>query len=93
MVEREREDIRTGRASTEVAYFLVSDPHVEAGRLSEVIRDHWRIENSLHWVLDMTFDEDLSRIRMKNAAENMAIIRRAALNLLRAAPPPPRKRQ
>jgi predicted transposase YbfD/YdcC len=67
--------------------------HDLSDRLSEIIRDHWRIENSLHWVLDMTFDEDLSRIRMKNAAENMAIIRRAALNLLRAAPPPPRKRQ
>jgi predicted transposase YbfD/YdcC len=93
MVERKRQNAATGHESTEVAYFLVSDPHVEARRLGEIIRDHWSIENSMHWVLDMTFDEDLSRIRVKNAAENMATIRRAALNLLRAAPPPPAKRK
>ena len=51
----------------------------------EAIRSHWSIENSLHWVLDMSFGEDQSRIRKKNAPENMAILRHIALNLIRKA--------
>ncbi len=47
------------------------------------VRSHWEIENSLHWVLDIAFREDESRIRKGDGAENMAIIRKIALNLLR----------
>jgi predicted transposase YbfD/YdcC len=46
-------------------------------------RSHWAVENRLHWVLDMAFDEDHSRIRTGNAAENFAIVRQVALNLLK----------
>ena len=49
----------------------------------KTVRQHWRIENSLHYVLDVTFKEDDSRIRLKNATENMAILRRLALNLIK----------
>ncbi len=49
------------------------------------IRAHWGIENQLHWTLDVTFNEDQSRVRAKNAAENLAVIRHAALNYLRSA--------
>lgn len=93
MVERTRTDVRSNMASEESAYFILSDAKVGAKRLHEIIRGHWGIENSLHWVLDVTFEEDLSRIRLKNAAENMATIRRAILNLLRTAPKPPKKRK
>jgi predicted transposase YbfD/YdcC len=48
----------------------------------EKIRSHWGIENSLHWVLDMSFGDDQSRIRKKNAPQIMAIIKHIALNLL-----------
>jgi len=50
-------------------------------------RAHWSIENSLHWVLDMTFDEDRARSRKDNAPENLAILRKLALNLLKRARP------
>ena len=48
------------------------------------MRAHWAIENSLHWVLDTGFGEDLSRVRDRNAAANLAVLRRIALNLVRA---------
>jgi predicted transposase YbfD/YdcC len=53
--------------------------------IASAVRSHWGIENTLHWVLDMTFREDESRIRGKNAAENMAIVRHIALNMLQNA--------
>ena len=46
------------------------------------VRAHWGIENSLHWVLDVVFREDDSRVRIKNAAENLALIRKITHNLL-----------
>jgi predicted transposase YbfD/YdcC len=50
------------------------------------VRGHWHIENRLHWVLDVVMDEDQSRARMDHAPENLARLRRFALNLLRANP-------
>lgn len=52
--------------------------------LAAAIRNHWRVENGLHWVLDVTFREDASRVRERNAARNLALSRRIALNLVRA---------
>ena len=54
-------------------------------RFAEVVRNHWRIENSLHWVLDVIFKEDLSRLRKGHGAHNMAIVRHFALKLVRSA--------
>lgn len=56
-----------------------------ATRILKAIRSHWAIENTLHWVLDMSFNEDYSRIRKENAPHIMAIFRHIALNLLQAA--------
>lgn len=50
--------------------------------LAKAIRGHWKIENQLHWVLDVQFSEDDSRIRKDNAPQNLALIRQIALNLL-----------
>ena len=47
-------------------------------------RNHWRVENGLHWVLDVTFREDASRVRERNAARNLALLRKVVLNLVRA---------
>jgi predicted transposase YbfD/YdcC len=71
----------SGRTEAEVRYFLSScsdDPAV----LVAAIRRHWTIENNLHWVLDVTFREDDSRVRDRTAARNLAVLRKIALNLL-----------
>lgn len=68
--------------STETRYYL-SSLAVEAPRFAAAVRGHWSIENSCHWVLDVVFEEDASRVRVRNAAENLGILRRFALNLLK----------
>ena len=56
-----------------------------AAQFAAAVRAHWRIENSLHWVLDVTFDEDRVRNRRDHGPENLAILRKLALNMLRSA--------
>ncbi len=74
--------LKDGKTKLETRYFITSLSH-EAEQLSRSIRGHWRSENQLHWVLDVEFNEDDSRIRKDRAAENLAIIRHIALNLLK----------
>jgi predicted transposase YbfD/YdcC len=77
---------RSGAAvSTDTRYYLSSLP-ADAPRLNQVIRSHWGVENRLHWVLDLAFHEDASRVRADHAPQNFAIIRHIALNLLRRDP-------
>ena len=70
------------KTTIEKRYYL-SSLKESSRKISKAIRSHWAIENSLHWVLDVTFNEDQSRIRKKNGPENMAIVRHTVLNLLR----------
>jgi len=74
--------LKNGKTKLETRYFITSLSH-KAQQLSQFIRGHWSIENQLHWVLDVEFNEDDSRIRKDNAPENLAIIRHIALNLLK----------
>lgn len=67
--------------STEVRYYI-SSLVTDAQEMLKNIRSHWAIENSLHWVLDMTFHDDASRIRKDNAPQIMAILRHLVLNAL-----------
>jgi predicted transposase YbfD/YdcC len=71
-----------GKSSTETRYYISSLPN-DAKKILHAARSHWGIENSLHWVLDVAMGEDDSRIRKDNAPENMAVLRRIALNLLK----------
>ena len=71
-----------GQEKGEVRYYLSSLPP-DAELLARAVRGHWGVENGLHWVLDMYFGEDRSRARTGAAAENMALLRRWALSLLR----------
>ena len=70
------------QVTTEDRYYL-SSLTVNAQRCLQIIRGHWGIENSVHWILDVVFDEDRSRIRKDNAAANFVVLRHIALNLLK----------
>ncbi|MCP4720520.1 MAG: ISAs1 family transposase, partial [Desulfobacteraceae bacterium] len=71
-----------GECSHEKRYYI-SSLGCDAKILGNAVRDHWGIENSVHWVLDIAFREDESRVRKGSAPENFAAIRYIALNLLR----------
>ena len=81
MVEAEVE--RNGATSRERRYYLSSFP-LDAKLFAHAVRCHWHVENRLHWVLDVVFHEDLSRLRSGAGPQNMATIRHMAMNLLRA---------
>jgi len=55
----------------------------DVNKFSKVVRDHWGIENQLHWVLDVTFNEDACRVRKDHAPENFSTMRKMALSMLR----------
>jgi predicted transposase YbfD/YdcC len=77
-----RREIIGQEATIEHRYYL-SSLEGNAEKIGVAIRSHWRIENSLHWVLDMNFLEDQARNRKDNSAENMAIVRHMVVNLLK----------
>jgi predicted transposase YbfD/YdcC len=82
-VERKREVMgKEIRVSTERHYYILSNPRCSAERAGAIIRGHWSIENSLHHVLDVSFDEDQSRVRKGHGPENLSRLRRLTANLL-----------
>jgi len=72
----------TDRGRFETRYY-VSSAMLSAERAAQAVRSHWAIENSLHWVLDVTFGDDQSRLRKGHGAKNMAVVRHFAINLVR----------
>lgn len=70
------------RGRFETRYYI-SSARLSADRAAEAVRSHWAIENSLHWVLDVTFGDDQSRLRTGHGARNMAVVRHFAINLVR----------
>jgi predicted transposase YbfD/YdcC len=73
---------RDGKDVTEVRYYILS-MYTSGQRFAEAVRDHWSIENRLHWQLDVTFREDESRLRRDHAPANFSLLRRTALSLLK----------
>jgi len=83
-----------GETTVEQRFYLTSLPP-DASRFARAVRNHWGIENQLHWTLDVTFGEDQSRLRTGHGPENVAVLRHIALNLLHQEPSTksmPRKR-
>jgi predicted transposase YbfD/YdcC len=83
-VERTRELV-DGTTSGETHYFVSSLPP-DAKRIAKAVRAHWSIENNLHWVLDVAFGDDRRKVRDARAAENLAVIARMALTLVKHEP-------
>ena len=73
---------RDGKECSEIRYYL-SSLKLGVKRFAQAVRGHWGIENSLHWVLDVTFNEDQSRIRKDHGPDNFALLRRFALTLIK----------
>jgi len=72
-----------GNLTQEYRYFISSLDNPNAQKMLNIVRQHWGVENALHWTLDVTFREDESRIRKEAAPENFAIMRHIALNLIK----------
>ena len=81
-VESIREKVKTGEVSKEIRYYITS-LSADAICFADAVRRHWSIENNLHWALDVTFNEDQCRVRKDHGAENFAVVRHIALNLIR----------
>ena len=75
LVDRSRKDVR----------YFISSTRLDAEKAASAVRGHWGIENRLHWVLDVLFKDDQSRLRKGHGARNMAVVRHFALNLIRSA--------
>src|SRR4051794_40673073 len=73
----------SGKVTAQIRYYL-SSSKLPPTQLASAIRSHWAIENGLHWVLDVGFNEDASRVRERTAARNLALLRKVALNFARA---------
>ncbi len=74
---------RIGEQTTIQARYFISSLEPKASQVLAAVRSHWGVENQLHWILDVVFDEDHSRIRKDHAPQNFAVIRQIALNLLK----------
>ena len=81
LVKVEAERRLSGKTGRESRYYITSLPS-DAAKVLQTLRTHWSIENQLHWVLDVAFREDDSRVRLGDASQNFAILRHMALNLL-----------
>jgi hypothetical protein len=87
-LERRVSDLRGGNVSVEVVHGITSRPGAgkeSAKALLELVRGHWTVENRLHWVRDVTFDEDRSQVRTRNGPRVMATLRNLAISILRLA--------
>ena len=78
-----RREVIGGKTTEHVRYYISSLSSDDVMRLGQSLRGHWGIENGLHWVLDVSFGEDANRTRRGNGAENLSILRRLSLAMLK----------
>lgn len=85
-IERIFRDKKTGKVSTETVYGITSRPEDEANaeKIMNIVRGHWSIENSCHYILDWNYDEDRCRIRTGNGPENITCLRRLAISIIKS---------
>ena len=87
IVEKISENLITGEVITEIRYYITSLYDNEIKDFAEAIRNEWAIENNLHWHLDFTFKEDKNLVSQKRAQQNLNILRKLSLNILKIAQP------
>jgi len=75
-----------GNKTTQEQRLYISSLPPDAERISQAIRSHWEVENRLHWVMDLSFNDDQMRVRTKAAAHNLAVLKHITLNLIRLDP-------
>ncbi len=85
-IEREFTDKRTGKVSREVVYGITSrtEDEADAEKILQIVRGHWSIENSCHYILDWNFDEDRCQIKTGNGPENITCLRRLAISIIKS---------
>jgi len=83
----ESERLINGKATTELRFYISSLP-ADAPRLAHAVRQHWNVENRLHWCMDVAFADDQMRARTGHAAHNLAVVKQLTLNLIRLDPSP-----
>ena len=81
-------DRTAGEQNSCEKHYYVSSQKLSAQKFLEAVRGHWGIENSLHWVLDVVFDEDGSRVRTDHGPDNFGLLRRMAISMLKAEQSP-----
>lgn len=84
-VERERTSLKTNKTTKRIDYYI-SSRELKSSEALEIIRNHWFIENKLHWNLDVAFREDSWKVRERVAAENLSLARKICMNLLEQTP-------
>jgi predicted transposase YbfD/YdcC len=77
---------RNGKDTVDTRYYMTSLAQDDYRLFARSVRSHWEIENKLHWILDVAFNEDRSTIHRKHAMRNVALVRRMAFNLLKSVP-------
>lgn len=83
-IRSERQQVDSDTVEKATRYYIYSKEDMTAAEVLDAVRNHWGVENSLHWVLDMNFREDESRMRIGNCAENMNVFRHMAINLIKS---------
>jgi predicted transposase YbfD/YdcC len=85
-IERIFRDKKTGKVSEETVFGITSrtEEEADAEKILQIVRGHWSIENSCHYILDWNYDEDRSRIRTGNGPENMTCLRRLAISIIKS---------
>ena len=76
--------LKEDKVEQETRYFISSLDGSDPDQLARAVRAHWSVENNLHWVLDVAFDEDQNRTRKGHSAANLAVLRHIALNLIKS---------
>jgi len=79
-------NLEDGKQRSQISFYMSSLSQPPAIEIQKYIRNHWKIENSCHWVIDTTFNEDAVQVSKRNAAKNLSVARRIALNTLKNAP-------